>query len=51
MLPLFNFALIPLLLLQWKVVILVALGEIILIIVPLMGISYRFISTLHKKLR
>lgn len=51
MLPLFNFALIPLLLVQWKAVILVAIGEIILIIAPLMAISYHFISTLHKKLR
>jgi cell division protein FtsX len=51
MLPLFNVALIPLLFMQWKLVLLVAIGELILIIAPLMGISYNFISTLHKKLR
>jgi len=51
MLPLFNFALIPLLSAHWKMVLAVAVGEIVLIVVPLMSISYRFTSTLHKKLR
>ena len=51
MLPLFNFALIPLLSAQWKRVVLVAIGELIVIIAPLMGISAHFVSTIHKKLR
>ncbi|MDR3168881.1 MAG: hypothetical protein LBU27_03875 [Candidatus Peribacteria bacterium] len=47
----FSFALLPFLLGQWSRVVAVIVGELVVIMVPLWGISYRFILTLHKKLK
>ncbi|MDR0860655.1 MAG: hypothetical protein LBO09_06915 [Candidatus Peribacteria bacterium] len=51
MLQVFSFALMPALLSQWSTVIVVILGEVAIIMIPLWAISYRFIITLHKKLK
>lgn len=51
MMQAFGFALIPLLLQEWSTVLSVVLGEILLVMLPLMAISYHFILTLHKKLK
>lgn len=46
-----QYALIPHLMEEWSSVLAVVGAEIIVIMGPLMAISYRFISTLHKKLK
>ncbi len=51
MIQAFGFALIPMLINERSTVLSVILGELLLIMVPLMAISYHFILTLHKKLK
>ena len=51
MLQVLSFALMPIFLSQWTIVLAVMLGELVIIIGPLMIISYHFVTTLHKKLR
>ncbi|MDR0606977.1 MAG: hypothetical protein LBG52_01180 [Candidatus Peribacteria bacterium] len=51
MLQVFSFALLPFLFSQWSMVVAVMVGELVVIMIPLWVISYRFILTLHKKLR
>ena len=51
MLQVFDFALIPMLQTEWTTVLTVIVGELIVIIGPLMIISYNYVTHLHKKLR
>ena len=51
MLPLFNFALTPIFIQQWGIVLTVILGELVVIILPLMLIAYNYVKKLHRQLK